>query len=333
MNVFPANADPVLEEQAALWAARLDGSTLTAEDRTALDAWLAASPRHRALLSSYCQFSADLEQQLPALVAAGAVDLPAGPAPRRAGRWLAWGAAATLAAAAAVTVLLWTGRPRTQVANLATAIAQRQNFTLADGTRLELNARTSLAVDLTARERRVRLAGGEAFFAVQKDPGRPFLVETPYGSVQVTGTKFGIAADSPVTLQVTVVEGTVQARPAGADGRPGAPVALTAGEQLSAGPGGVRVRTLTAAALEDALAWREGQIVFENTPLSEALAAFARYHGLGLTATPEAGQRHIGGRFSLDDLDGFLTYLEDSQPVRVTRNLNGTVQVSLRAEP
>ena len=333
MNAFPANADPVLEEQAALWAARLDGSTLTADDRNALDAWLAASPLHRALLSSYCQFSADLEQQLPALVVAGAVDLPEAAAPRRAARWFGWGAAATLAAAAVVTVLVWAGRPRAQVGNFTTAIAQRQSLTLVDGSRLDLNAQTSLAVEITARERRVRLAAGEAFFAVQKDPGRPFLVETPYGSVQVTGTKFGVTADSPVTLQVTVVEGTVQARPAGADGRPGAPVALTAGEQLSAGPDGVRVRTLTAAAMADALAWREGQVVFENTPLSEALAAFARYHGQGLTATPDAGRLHIGGRFGLDDLEGFLTYLEDSQPVRVTRNLNGTVQVSLRAEP
>ncbi|HTX65968.1 MAG TPA: FecR domain-containing protein [Opitutaceae bacterium] len=333
MNAFPANPDPALEEQAALWAARLDGSTLTADDRNALDAWLGASPLHRALLSSYCQFSADLEQQLPALVVAGAVELPEAAAPRRTARWFGWTAAAALAAAAVVAAILWAGRPRTQVANLASAIAQRQSFTLVDGSRVELNAQTSLAVAITARERHVRLATGEAFFTVQKDPGRPFVVETPFGSVQVTGTKFGVAADSPVTLQVTVVEGTVQARPAGADGRPGAPVALTAGEQLNAEPGGVRVRTLTAAALDDALAWREGQIVFENTPLGEALAAFARYHGQGLTATPDAGRLHIGGRYSLDDLDGFLTYLEDSQPVRVTRNLNGTVQVSLRAEP
>ncbi len=40
---------------------------LSAVHRIALDAWLAENPAHRALLSHYCQFSADLEQQLPLL--------------------------------------------------------------------------------------------------------------------------------------------------------------------------------------------------------------------------------------------------------------------------
>jgi transmembrane sensor len=333
MNAFPVNSDPVLEEQAALWAARLDGSTLTADDRNALDAWLAAKPLHRALLSSYCQFSADLEQLLPALASAGAAGL-AGAAPaRRTGRWLAWAAGGALAAAAAVAVILWAGRTRTQTESLATPIAQRQTFTLADGSRIELNAQTSVRVDIGAQERRVRLAAGEAFFSVQKDPRRPFIVETPAGSVQVTGTKFDVRADSPGTLEVTVVEGTVQARPGDNRGREGASIVLRAGDRLSAGPGGVQVRALPAGSLEDALAWRQGQIVFDGTPLREALAAFARYHGRGLTATDAAAKERVVGRYSLDDLDGFLGQLEDAMPVRVTRNLNGTVRVSERSEP
>jgi transmembrane sensor len=332
MNSFPQCLDPAADGQAALWAARLDGSTLNAADRNALDAWLAADPTHRALLSHYCQFSADLEQQLPALVAAGAVEMPSDTAPRRAGRRLMWGAGAALAAAAAVAVILWVGRPRMQSENLATAAATRQTLTLADGSRIELNAQTSLRVEIDRKDRRVRLASGEAFFAVTKDAARPFTVETPAGSVQVTGTQFDVRAENPSELEVTVVEGTVQARPGDGTGRPGAPVSLVAGEQLSAGPAGVQVHALTPAALDDALAWRQGQIVFDGVPMSEALARFARYHGCGITATPEAARLRVGGRYSLDDLDGFLAQLEVGLPVRVTRGLNGTVQVSLRAE-
>ena len=73
MNTSDQNYDPVTEEQASLWAARLEGSSLSAADRAALDAWLAEKPVHRVLLSDYCQFSADLEQLLPSLVAAGRV--------------------------------------------------------------------------------------------------------------------------------------------------------------------------------------------------------------------------------------------------------------------
>jgi len=325
--------DPASDEQAALWAARLDGSTLTATDRAALDAWLAEDSTHRTLLSRYCQFSADLEQQLPALVAAGAVAMPAEAAPRRRGRWLPWGAGAALAAAAAVALVFGLGREQTQMENVATPTAMRQTLALADGSRVELNAQTSLRVAIDGRERRVRLASGEAFFAVRKDASRPFTVETPAGSVQVTGTQFNVRADSPAALEVTVVEGSVQARPEDAAGRAGAPVALAAGEQLSAGPGGVEVHALTPAALDDALAWREGQIVFNGVPLRLALARFARYHGRGISATADAAECRVSGRYSLNDIDGFFAALEEALPVRVTHSLNGTVQVSLRTEP
>ena len=65
MNSFSKHHDPAAEQQASLWAARLDGSVLSATDRLALDEWLSAHPDHRALLSGYCQFSADLEHKFP----------------------------------------------------------------------------------------------------------------------------------------------------------------------------------------------------------------------------------------------------------------------------
>ena len=333
MNRSPACLDSAAEEQAALWAARLDGSTLTAADRATLDAWLGESPAHRPLLARYCQFSADLEQQLPALVAAGAVELPPDSGFRRMRPWLRWSAGALAAATAAVVLGFWLNRPQAQSENLATPLAMRQTLTLADGTRLELNAQTSLRIEIDRRTRRVRLASGEAFFAVHKDASRPFIVETPAGSVQATGTQFDVRAETASLLEVTVVEGSVQARPGDAAGRSGAPVALAAGDQLAAGPAGVTVRALPPAALADALAWRQGQVVFAGVPLREALARFARYHGRGITATPGAAELRVGGRYSLDDLDGFFAALEEVLPVRVTRSLNGTVQVSLRSEP
>src|SRR5262245_38043202 len=199
MNASPRPVDPA-DEQAALWAARLDGSVLSAAQRTALDTWLAANPAHRTLLSRYCQFSADLEQQLPLL--AGIKELSDGTTPARYAAqpqpWLRRPlmAAAMLTAAAAVALVFWVARPRTQFENIATPVAQRSALTLVDGTRVELNAQTSLAIEIDGRGRRVRLASGEAFFAVHKDPSRPFTVETPAGSVRVTGTQFDVRSES-----------------------------------------------------------------------------------------------------------------------------------------
>jgi transmembrane sensor len=332
MNSFPQCLDPAAEEQAALWAARLDGSSLTAADRTTLDAWLAENPVHRTLLSHYCQFSADLEEQLPVLVAAGAVELPSDSVPRRSRPWLTWGIGALAATAAVVILMFWQTRPQTQSENLATPMALRQTINLVDGTRVELDAQTSLQIEIDGKERRMRLASGEVFFAVHKDARRPFIVETPAGSVRVTGTQFDVRAETAATLEVTVVEGSVLARPSEAGGRPGVPVSLAAGDHLSAGPDGVAIRALNAAAIDAALAWRQGLIVCNGMPLREALARFARYHGRGITATVGAAEQRVVGRYSLDDLDGFLAQLEEALPIRVTRSLNGTVQVSLRSE-
>ena len=333
MSSFPAPTNPTSEEQASLWAARLDGSVLSASDRLILDEWLASHPDHRTLLSRYCQFSADLEQQMPLLE--GIKELSAEVSPSLATAqpypWSRWPlmASVALTAAAAVGVVVWLARPDTRIELLATPAAQRQSLTLADGSRLELNARTSLQAEIGPKVRHVRLTRGEAFFTVQKDPTRPFIVETPAGSVRVTGTQFNVRAETAAALEVTVAEGAVQVQPEAADGSPAAPVQLGVGDKLSANSGQVSVLTLSRAALGEALAWRQGQIVSRGAPLREALARFAHYHGREITAEAAAGELPLGGRYSLDDLEGFLTGLQDTLHVRVTHRPNGTVQVNL----
>jgi transmembrane sensor len=318
MNLKPTTIDPHAEEQAALWAARLDGSVLSAADRTALDAWLAAKPGHRALLSQYSQFSADLEECLPILVESGAVEMPVPAAPTRHFGLKAW--ATGIAAAAVLAVSVWWMQPKTQFQEVVTTVSQRQTVTLADGTRVELNANTTLHVQLTRHERRVQLAGGEAFFSVTKDKSRPFIVETPGGLVRVTGTSFDVRSDSTATAKfvVTVVEGTVQVRPGESARESDSPVMLGAGDRLTLENAGVSVQAMDPAHLTDALAWRKGQIVFINVRLQDALAQFARYHGRTFSTTPQAAEQRLGGRFSLDDADGFLAAIQEILPVRVS---------------
>ena len=330
MNSSQQFHNSAADEQAALWAARLDGDSLDQTQRAELDAWLAKDPAHRALLSQYCQFSADLEEQIPVLVSSGAVALPEPPASKRA-RWSfprIMGLAVAAAAAVAVTVNVL--RPAPQVQTFAQASAQRGACTLADGTRVELNANTSVRFENSKTERRVRMAGGEALFHVAKDSSRPFTVETPAGSVRVTGTTFNVRTELTATgLEVTVVEGSIQVRPADARGAQPNPLPLIAGEQFSSRGGGVR--PMDEKAIEDALAWRNGKVVFYDTPLNEAIARFAQYHGRAIHVSAEVAGERVGGRYSLDDLMGFLAGLELVLPrVKVHTDMSGVVFVELR---
>ena len=330
MTHFKPPFDPEVDEAASLWAARLDGSDLSNETRLELTTWLAGAPQRRKLLTEYCQFSTDLEEKLPQLLSIGEVELPAATLPAtQPVRWWPRILAGGLAAAAAVVAIISLIPPEQQFESLATPAAQRQSLNLVDGSSVDLDARTSLSIDITDSHRRLRLAEGQAFFAVTKDPERPFIIETPSGSVRVRGTQFDVQATQPDSLTVTVIEGVVQVRPTSMENDT-APVLLNAGDQLLFNTDGVVVRKLSEADLENTIAWRQGYVVFQGAPLSKALNRFARHHGIGISASPEAAQQRIGGRFSLDDLDGFFTALEEVVPVRVSRNLNGTVQVNLR---
>lgn len=327
-------SDSLADEQAALWAARIDGDTLDRAQRAELDAWLAQDPSHRPLLSRYCQLSADLEEQIPALVDAGAVPLPpsVGSAPARRRRSRPRVLALVAAAAAAIALGFFVLRPSEPVQNVATAPGERQTHTLADGTRLELNAHTSLRFENGKTERRVRFAGGEALFMVAKDPSRPFIVETPGGSVRVTGTTFNVRSEPAATaFEVTVVEGSVQVRASSADGTgPSAPVALAAGDRFAARGGVGRKSALSSAEVDDALAWRQGQVVFNNTPLREAAARFAHYQGRAIHVAPSVAEEPIGARYSIDDLSGFLAGLEAFLDVTTSYDATGAVMIAPR---
>jgi transmembrane sensor len=313
MNSSPHRQDRAIDEHAAYWAARLDGDVLEASERAELDAWLAQSPAHRAALAGYCQFSADLEEQLPKLVASGAVKMP--PKTAAAPRWkFPRLVSLAFATAAAVAVGVWITRPAPQVEHVVAGVAQRTAETLADGTRVELNAHTSLRFENTGKERRARLSGGEAIFMVAKDPSRPFIVETPAGSVRVTGTVFNVRAEpADAVFEVTVVEGSVEVRPRES---PGGPIALKAQDYLSVKAKQVARRAMSETELEEMLAWRNGQIVFNDVPLAEAVARFARYHGRSITLNAALAHEKIGARYSIDDLSGFISSIESAWDVK-----------------
>lgn len=347
MNTLRRQPDPAAEEQASLWAARLEGGTLSAADRDALDTWLNADASHRALLSQYCQFSADLEEQLLALVATGGVKLPpepaaanvvefeAAPAPR-ARRWsFPRVASYALAAAAAVALTVWVARPSVRIETSKTVAAQRSSITLSDGSRVELNARTSFTFENGSSERHLHLAGGEAFFTVAKDKSRPFIIDTPSGSVRVTGTVFNVRANQPTEFEVSVVEGSVQVHPSETAAPGAGTFSLGANDCVTVVDGKAVPHSLSNEELADALAWREGKVVFHNTPLDTALESYRRYHDCKIVASSMAlaQKKPVGGRYSIDNFDDLMDGLHVTHHLRATHEPNGTIRVTLDTEP
>jgi ferric-dicitrate binding protein FerR (iron transport regulator) len=123
-------------------------------------------------------------------------------------------------AAAAVVILgvaLWWMLGR-QDAGLTVSIAYSaekgkiENVTLPDGSSVALNAGSTLEAlqGFGGKERRVKLCG-EAFFQVEHDKSKPFIVEADGASVRVVGTAFNVSAYSESgSVTTTVAEGKVE---------------------------------------------------------------------------------------------------------------------------
>jgi transmembrane sensor len=241
---------------------------------------------------------------------------------RKRERWFVTGA--MLAMAVTIAATLWVLRGRTE--EFATEMAERQVALLDDGSRVELNAETKLKVRLGRRERRVTLTRGEALFAVASDPARPFIVETSAGAVRATGTIFNVrAATVDARVEVTVLEGSVRVR---AKSEATGEVDLSAGRQARfQAADHLSVWTLPEGAAQDAVAWRQGQVVFHDAPLGEALERFAAYHAKEIVVDRSAAELRLGGRFALDDLNGLLDSVERVLPVRVVREAGGVWRI------
>ena len=134
-----------IDEEAAVWAWRMDSDTVSAADRQAYESWLRRDSRHRRASEELSQVWAALDGLAEAKrdeKIATFMNTAAGSAVRNHGVWWA-AAAAVLVAAIAVTAWDQAG---SELQTLATAVGQQRNVTLADGSIVTLNTNTIVEV-------------------------------------------------------------------------------------------------------------------------------------------------------------------------------------------
>lgn len=325
-----------IDEEAALWVWRLDAAPDDPALRAQIDAWLMADARHRR---AYEQLACTW-QQLDRLAGAGKPPMVSrAMATRRpaAWRWLGRAAAVLLLAGAAAAIYL--PQRGLQSGTVATAVGLRQQVKLADGSVILLNTNSIVAYDLRRNERDLYLRKGEAHFQVAHDRARPFLVHAGDTIVRAVGTQFDVHVLAGNHVDVLVDEGRVEVVPAPAPAAIPSPGALpsrqaqmlSAGQQLSSGEAGFTVVSVTPLRADHQLAWREGAVMFDGAPLSDAVAEIGRYTDARLVITDRrVAAMRFGGRFRTDDLNGFLAALQAALPVNVRTDATGAIYIDAR---
>jgi len=107
--------------------------------------------------------------------------------------------------------------------------------------------------------------------------------------------------------------------------------ALSAGERLSTAGLDYAVMPISAQQLSSELAWREGAIVFDGEPLSEAIAEIERYTDARIIVSdPQVAAMRVGGRFRTGDVQEFFDALQTALPVSIRHTTPGVVFIDPR---
>ncbi|MFB0875060.1 MULTISPECIES: FecR domain-containing protein [unclassified Sphingobium] len=296
-----------IDVEAAEWHARLDSPDM---DWDAFGAWLDADPAHRLAYDSVALIDAEIDAHRDMISAS----LPANDmdedqpsiGPRR--RWWIGGG---IVAAAAVAILfaprMATVATEPMVA-YSTGPAQTRMIDLKDGSHilLDRNSRLALADGVSPR---VEMQGGAAYFDVRHDPSRAFLVHAGGYEVRDIGTKFDIVMTSH-QLGVAVSEGKLMVAPKDGAGTP-----VKAGQRIDVAPrtGEAKVSRIDAVSVG---AWRNGQLVYQATPLSLVANDLTRYVGRPVMVDPAIGDLRVSGVLAISDGAGLVQQIEALLPVR-----------------
>lgn len=206
-----------------------------------------------------------------------------------------------------------------QLQTITVPAGQRAQITLADGTHVWLNAKSTLtyAANFGRKERNVEL-DGEAYFEVAKNKSIPFFVNTEMNRVRVVGTSFNICAyKGSKEFGATLVEGIVDIYPANNDQ---VITRLQKDEYFLNEDGKCKK---TALPSYDYLRWKEGLYCFDDAPFSDVLGRLEKYYNVTINVTdPELmNYGSFTGKFrEQDGLEHILKTISRDHPFNYSIN-------------
>jgi transmembrane sensor len=184
---------------------------------------------------------------------------------------------------------------------------------LADGSQVHMDIHTRMQARLGWWQRSVSLLQGRAVFDVVHD-GRPFVVQVGEDHVTVLGTRFQVdRRPDGDDVVVTLMRGSVAVDLAESD----AQVQLQPGQQMSwqASTGHWSRRDVDTAVVTS---WTRGFLVFNATPLAQAVTEINRYSTRKLRlADPSLGNLQLSGSFRMGDAAATANALPYVLPVTV----------------
>jgi ferric-dicitrate binding protein FerR (iron transport regulator) len=187
-------------------------------------------------------------------------------------------------------------------------------LTLADGTRVWLNAESTLEypTHFTGTTRTVQLTG-EAYFEVAKNAAKPFNVVTDKQTIAVLGTSFNVSAyPQDAGIYSTLVEGSLRV-----DGEQGKSLLISPGSQCAYNPalGDMTSRVVDTYTYTS---WKDGLFVFDDEALSSIMQRIGRWYNVDVSYANNQ-QQHT--RFTMQ-IDKFQPITEVLKLIALTNEID-----------
>lgn len=218
---------------------------------------------------------------------------------------------------------LWAGG-LSAIQEVRTAVGEQKSLTLADGSRVTVNANTSLRIDYRLGRRNITLEQGEALFEVAHDQSHPFTVRTTQALVTAVGTEFAVAQYGN-RIHVDVLEGRVLAKAENGSRSRSPPVMLAAGEagQLSDGD---TTWTRSQADVARIRKWQAKRLEFRQATLEAIVAEFNKNSDVQIVL----GDHHVAalrvsGIVRLGHTESLLSALLKLYPIEAQTDSNKIV--------
>ena len=223
-------------------------------------------------------------------------------------RWLA--AAASLILIAMISFFLIRENEVSTFAKLIetkTQIGEQKELTLPDGSTVRLNAASVFRYpeNFSADKREVYLEG-EAYFEVQTDRKRPFLIHGSEANVNVLGTAFNVSAYASEPMVVSVRSGKISMV---SHNEKGAEALLVPMMKRGVSDKSQGIWQVERAEEKD-FGWLEDRLVFDQTDLKSALKTISRHFGVKLELkNPELSSCRISATFDRNTIEEVMETL------------------------
>lgn len=175
---------------------------------------------------------------------------------------------------------------------ITTTKGQQYQVVLSDGSKIWLNAASEFTFSATFasfKQRKVELSG-EAYFEVAKDKAHPFIVRTDEQEVEVLGTHFNVNSYSDESAtKTTLLEGSVKV-----SGKKEQRI-LRPGQESLVTKSDLSIRP---ANTQEAVAWKNGDFVFNNEDFGSILRQVARWYNVEIIDNEKHKNLHLSGTVS-----------------------------------